>query len=443
MVEAYKRHYQFILILIIMYVLGVWAGPVIYAVFPVVMLLLGLKYRYFELFIITIWLLILADYVPVKDAPYDDLQFAKDLKPLVPLFLFGFFLRDREDFKPYSTVFLYFIPFLAVVTFGLTDSINITVGMQKTISYILMLISVPMYVVKLHREMGEMFWTSLITFIIGMLSIGIVLRFAAPDIALLEGGRFKGVLGNPNGLGVFLNLVFILWIVIKEYGLAEFSKRANRLIFFVIMISLIWCESRNGMMSILLFYLVHRIVKVNWFLAIVVITFFIGFNDQIFDVIIAVVEFFGFEDYFRVDTIEEGSGRKIAWIFAWSQIQDYFFIGGGFGHDEHIMRANYYWLSRAGHQGGVHNSYLSMWFDAGIIGLVAYFSGIMAIVSKVMRNNYIVIAFVTSILFNVTYESWLVASLNPFTIIYFTIITILIGNLSLDKTNKPEFIDED
>lgn len=434
--SAYKEHYQFILILIIMYVTGVWAGPIIYAMFPIVMLMFGLKFRYFELFIVAIWLLILADYVPVENATHDDLQFAKDLKPLVPLLLFGFFLRDREDFKPYSTLFLFFIPFILVVSAGLMDSINFTVGLQKTVSFILILVTVPMYVLKCHREDGELFWLSLMTFLIGMLAIGIVLRFVAPDIALLKGGRFKGILGNPNGLGVFLNLVFMLWIIIKEYKLAEFSVRANRLIFIVIIISLLWCESRNGMMSILLFYLVHRIVKVNWFLAVVVIAFFIGFNDQIFEVIIAIVEFFGFEDYFRVETIEEGSGRKIAWIFAWSQIQDYFFIGGGFGHDEHIMRANYYWLSRAGHQGGVHNSYLSMWFDAGIIGLVAYFGGLVTLVIKVMKHNYIAIAFLTSLLFNITYESWLVASLNPFTIIYFTILTILIGNLSLPKAEE-------
>lgn len=91
MIIAYKEHSQFILILAIMYVLGVWGGPLIYPVFPVIMFLFGLRGRYFEMLIITIWTLMLADYVPVEAATIDDLKFAKVLKPIVPLFLFLFF----------------------------------------------------------------------------------------------------------------------------------------------------------------------------------------------------------------------------------------------------------------------------------------------------------------------------------------------------------------
>ncbi|MEO9531328.1 MAG: O-antigen ligase family protein [Crocinitomicaceae bacterium] len=430
MIAAYKEHSQFILILAILYVIGVWAGPVIYILYPLFLFLFGLRFRYFELFIIGVWTLMLADYVPVENATHDDLQFAKDLKNLVPLSLFAFFVRDRISFQPYSKLILYFIPFLAIATLGLTDSINLTVGMQKTVSYILMMLVVPMYVNKLNLDDGEYFWKALITFLIGMLSIGLVLRFAAPDIAMLKGGRYKGVLGNPNGLGVFLNLIFILWIVVKEMRLATFTKKENVYIFLVIVISLVWSGSRNGMMSIVLFYVVHRIVKINWFLAVIAILIFVFFNDQIFDVLLTIIEFFGLEDYFRVDTIEEGSGRKIAWVFAWSEIQNYYFIGGGFGHDEHIMRPNYYWLSKKGHEGGVHNSYFSMWFDSGILGVISYFGALIVIMFRQMKFNYIVIAFVVSLCFNVTYESWLVASLNPFTIIYLTILTIIIANFA-------------
>ncbi len=106
MLAAYKEYSQFILILAIMYVVGVWGGPLIYPIFPVVMLMFGLKERYFELFITSLWLLMLADYVPIKNATHDDLQFAKDLKFLVPLFLFMFFILKREIFKPYPKLCL-------------------------------------------------------------------------------------------------------------------------------------------------------------------------------------------------------------------------------------------------------------------------------------------------------------------------------------------------
>lgn len=428
MIIAYKEHSQFIMILVIMYVLGVWGGPLIYPVYPAFIFLFGIRQRYFEMFIVAVWTLMLADYVPVDGAPYDDLQFAKDLKPLVPLALFFFFIRDRFSFKPYPLVFLYFIPFIIIAIIGLTDSINLQVGIQKSISFILMYLTVPFFVVYLHRKDGERFWKALITFIIGMLTIGIVLRFVAPDIAM-KVGRFKGLLGNPNGLGVFLNLTFILWMIVRKFKMADFTKKENAYILFVLLLSVIWTGSRNGMMSMFLFYVMFKLIQINWFFALVVLGAILTFNDQMFDVFIGVISFFGLEEFFRIDSIEEGSGRIVAWQFAWLKIQDFFFVGGGFGHDEHIMRPNYYWLSRLGHQGGVHNSYLSLWMDTGILGILAYFGAIIAIIGRVMRDNYIPIAVFTSLAFNIYFESWLVASLNPFTIIYLTIITILLSNL--------------
>lgn len=442
MIIAYKEHSQFIMILAIMYIMGVWGGPIIFPVYSAFLFLYGFRGRYFEMFIIAIWTLILADYVPVENATYDDLKWVKTLKPLVPLTLFLFFLRDRESFKPYPKLFVYFIPFLVIVTIGLSDSINFQVGFQKTISFVLMYLCVPLFVGILHRRDQDRFWKSMITFIIGMLTIGLILRFVAPDIAMRV-GRFKGVLGNPNGLGLFLNLTFILWIIVRRFKLATFTKKENIYIVFVILLSLIWTGSRNGMMSMFLFYVMYKVIQVNWFLALVLLATILTFNDQLFLVFVGLVEFFGLQGFFRIDSIEEGSGRSIAWVFAWQEIQDYYFIGGGFGHDEHIMRPNYKWLSMQGHSGGVHNSYLSMWMDAGILGLVAYIGGVIAIVGKTMRDNYIIIAFMSSIAFNVYFESWLVASLNPFTIIYLTILTIFISNLSGEDYVQDEFSIED
>ena len=93
MVVAYKEHSQFILIMTLLYILGVWGGPIIYPVFPLFLFLFGLKGRYFELLILSLWTLILSDYVPIENATYDDLQFSKDLKPLIPLTLFLFYLK--------------------------------------------------------------------------------------------------------------------------------------------------------------------------------------------------------------------------------------------------------------------------------------------------------------------------------------------------------------
>ena len=51
MIDSYKYHSQFILILAVMYVMGVWLDPLIYVVFPVFLLAYGVKGRLFELLI--------------------------------------------------------------------------------------------------------------------------------------------------------------------------------------------------------------------------------------------------------------------------------------------------------------------------------------------------------------------------------------------------------
>jgi len=430
MKEAYQYNAQFIFILIVMYVIGVWIEPAIYLLFPFVFGLFGLKKHFLEMFITSLWMLILSDYIPVAGATFADLQFAKTLKPIIPIFLFGFYFINREQFPPVSKVFTRLIPFFIITLIAYRFSIDLDVGLKKFLSYILMYFSIPMYVSYLHKNYGEHFWKSLFTFIIGLLIIGLILGVTVPSIGIIGGGRFKGVLGNPNGLGIFLYLVFMLWMILQEFKLAIFTRRENLIILMVIMVSLFWCGSRNTMMSIFMFYITYRLVKIHWSIAIVVVVFVIVFQDLIFIGFVEILQFFQLGDYFRVDTIEKGSGRKVAWVFAWQEIQKYFFIGGGFGHDEHVMRPNYYWLEKLGHNGGVHNSYLSMWFDSGIVGLVLYYLALFINVFKSMGRSYIGLAFLVSFMFNINYESWVVASLNPFTIIFLIILTIFVEKLN-------------
>ncbi|MFD1550873.1 hypothetical protein DNU06_05275 [Putridiphycobacter roseus] len=430
MIASFKYYNQFIILMVIIYVVGVLATPIVYVLLPIVFILLGRNNMKFELLILTILILILSDYVPLRTATYDSLKFAKDLKIIAPVTLFIVLLVYRSTFKFDTKFIIPFVPFLLFAFVSLVNSIDFTIGFQKTISFIITYLSIPIYIKTLHEESGERFWKGLITFLIGMVIIGIFLGLFIPEIGVLLGDRFKGVLGNPNGLGVFIYLIFVLYTVLKEYGLIKLSKQENNLIYIVLLISLFWCESRNAIMSISLFYATFRLVKVNFVFAILFVVFFLIFESYVFDLLVSVIEFIGLESYFRVHTIEEGSGRKIAWIFAWSQIQEHFFIGGGFGYDESVMRANYYWLERQGHNGGVHNSYLSMWFDTGIIGLFLYFFGLLYNLFSNMKGRYIVLAFIISFLFNINYESWLVGSLNPFTTILLIILSVFIFQLS-------------
>ncbi|MFK8037214.1 MAG: O-antigen ligase family protein [Crocinitomicaceae bacterium] len=430
---AYKYYSQFIALMVAIYILGILVPELIYMLFPVVLLLLGYKKYFFELLIISILFLILADYIPIRGATRDSLKFAKDLKILAPLALFGFFIYHKESFTLDYRFIIPFIPFFIFATIALIYSIRIGVGIQKTASFIILYLTVPLYVLYLHKTYKSLFWNGLITFLVGILIIGLVLGAIVPDIGIHGSGRFKGALGNPNGVGIFSFLIAVLYMLTKELKLTTFTNRERLIIVLAIFLSIVWCESRNAIMSITLFLVTARLVKINWLLAIIVVTSLIIFEDSLFDLIIVIIEFIGLESYFRVNTIEEGSGRVIAWAFAWQEIQKYFFLGGGFGHDENIMRQNYYWLERQGHNGGVHNSYLSMWFDTGILGVISYFFALLFNLLKNMNGNYLVFALIVATGFNINYESWLIGSLNPFTILLLIILSIFIFQLKPDR----------
>ncbi|HPF89482.1 MAG TPA: hypothetical protein PLL57_02370, partial [Flavobacteriales bacterium] len=72
---------------------------------------------------------------------------------------------------------------------------------------------------------------------------------------------------------------------------------------------------------------------------------------------------------------------------------------------------------------GVHNSYLSFWFNTGIVGLLLYLRSFVLIFIKASRLVPLSLGVMFAVMFSVTYESWLVSSLNPFTIILLIIIT--------------------
>ena len=47
------------------------------------------------------------------------------------------------------------------------------------------------------------------------------------------------------------------------------------------------------------------------------------------------------------------------------------------GATELLYKENYQLLSRLGHQGNAHNSFLTIWYDTGIIGLLGFITGLL------------------------------------------------------------------
>jgi len=385
-------------------------------------LILWRKDKITELFI-GFWLVLI-----LSDSLEWQLAWAKTAKNIYILLLAAILVIDREKFKPFNTIYKKFLPFIVVAIVAMVAASPAPVLMDsamRTLSYFLILLVVPNYVTRIYRERGEVVFREIALFGFVVLAGGYIYKYIDLQLVISHGGRLRGFFGNPNGLGLFLIVFFVLFYLVNKTYPKLFLKWERWAIYIVVALCVISSASRNSMISIVLFLLFVRSFKISFGMGVISVLFGIGGYYLISSNIVEIIVYFDLQDYFRVETLEEGSGRFLAWQFAWENIQDYFLLGRGFSYDLYLMQSNFDWLSRLGHEGGVHNSYLILWLNTGLIGLVLYFRSFFLLFFRGAKLNPIAVPAMIALLFSVFFEPWMAASLNPYTIVLLVIMTIV------------------
>ena len=417
MIDYVKSNLSFIAILIVWLLVGVYAAPLSYGLIPLTVLVFKRRDYYAEIIIGFFFILM------ISDSRVKSFAFAVDVKNIYILLLAAFVLFDSKNFKPFQNFYQKYIPFFLVALFCLVYSPYAGTSFSKLLSYFLIILVVPNFVHKAYSVKGVQFFRELIFFGSTMLLIGLVLKYIAHDVAYLS-GRFRGTLGNPNGLGIFLLMFFLLFSVISEYFKNLFTVNEKRIIYFLIFSSLILSASRSALTAILIFAIFRYLYNISPFVGFIIFIIFLFGYQLITSNIVPILMALGLQDYFRLDTLKEGSGRLIAWTFAWEQIQYNFFLGRGFGYTEWIFGQYYEILSRNGHQGHAHNTFLTFWLDTGLVGLVFYVQAFILQFVQAAKRSRSAIPAMYAVLFSVFFESWLTASLNPYTIQLIIILTV-------------------
>lgn len=421
MLKMLRDEYQFLALGLIWVLAAVFAGPVVFALLPLSVFFIRSREMWPEMFFGFLLVLVLSDVA--KDA-FISMNVFKSAKNTYIVVLAVVFFLHREHFAPYARVFDIFLPFFLFSIIPLVFSNTILIGIQKTLSYALLYLIVPNYVLYNFRRSGWQFFRNLIWFMVIILLAGLI-TYLYGDWYSHVNGRFRGLFGNPNGLGIFCYLTLVLVTVAISINRDLFSFYQKVFIYGVILYFLFASGSRASTTSVLIFMVFHRLVARSPFLGFVLFLAAIGVGEVVSSNLPAIVEALGLEKYFRLRTLESGSGRYFAWEFAWTHIQEYFVVGGGFGNDEFIFRKHRFYLWRMNHQGGVHNSYLSFWLDVGIVGLLIYLRSFLLMFIKAGKAVPMSLAVMFSTLFSIMYESWLVGSLNPFTIVLLTTMTMV------------------
>ncbi len=424
-----RNELQFILLALIWVLATVYAGPAIYALLPLTVFLFYRRESFGDILFGFILILVLSDMTP----DVFSMRKIKTAKYAYIIALSLILLAEQHRFAPLAGVFKVFLPFFAYAFFPLVFGNDPITGIQKTLSYALLYLVVPNYILLNYRQRGWDFFRDLVRFLVALLVVMWLMKFIRV-VPVFIAGRFRGLFGNPNGLGIFTFLVFTLYTILNHLKKDLFPFRQRMINYAVIVFFLVLCGSRTSLVATGMFLVFSRFFRLSPFLGFIGFVAFLGVVEMVSANLSAIVISLGLQEYFRVETLDDGSGRYIAWRFAWGKIQDYFMLGGGFGNDEYIMRHNYAYLRTLGHHGGVHNSYLTMWFNVGIVGILIYFRSYFLIFFKASKRVPMAFAAMFAVMFSVLYESWLTGSLNPFTIILVAIMTVV---------TEPEIVEHE
>ena len=427
MITAHLQRFKDVYIMLLLWAtMGALLPTLVVAGIVVVTFLLILRTRDLgKVFIVLIATLIFSD----SRSPM--FAFAETAKIGVVVLTFIFITFNFHLFKKVpNIIFKYFLPFLIFALFATLWSQDKFTAFQKAFSYGLVYFVLPLLFLKAMVS-DKSFIKDVLVFFFLILSAGLVIHAVNPEFTSLV-GRYRGLLGNPNGLGIFLTvmypLVFLLGI---DLGDQFKGNRFYFLFYGVFGLSLLLTGSRTSLIAILIFFLFNRLRYLSNTVAFILFIALIFSYEFLLSTLPEFIEFFGLAEYFRLDTIEEGSGRFIAWNFAWQRVQEVFLVGGGFGHTEYVFKQYFSELSKLGHQGNAHNSFLTLWLDTGLIGFLLFVMGLIRTSLLAIKNSAYALPVLFSVLFSTYFESWLAASLNPFTGLFIISLSVLINDQDL------------
>lgn len=417
MINAIKANYNIILYFSLWIVAGMISKELGYMLCLVTFL--GFKRKdWSTLLVIGLWFtLILSD-------NYKGLNFTSVIKPVIMVLAFIFVWFDKSNFPFKSNLHKYFFPFFVIIGCLWVRSPEPMQSLQKTISLIFLFLTVPSLVMNSYVKDGKQFFYTLIWFVWFMLSVTFIGQFINPDYFTFS-GRYCGIFRNPNGLGVFVTLFYFLFRVVKDVFPELFSVKDTWLVTIVCLLSIIMCGSRGALLAIIIFLVFNQFYKISPYLGFFIMVLAITLSNYALSQLPVIINGLGLQEYFRLESLEDGSGRFVAWEFAFNQIKLSPYIGKGIGFTDYVFQENRIELNLLGHQGNAHNSYLTYWIDTGIFGLASLLIGLLIVFIKGSFQSRLALPICYAFLFMINVESWLIASLNPFTIILVMILTLL------------------
>jgi O-antigen ligase len=311
----------------------------------------------------------------------------------------------------------YFLAYLIIALIGLIFVNFNIIGLQKWFSYGLIIWFLPvMLLLIFERGEGLIFLRQMIIIFALLYIMSIVLSRVSPAV-FAQFGRFNGIHRNPNGVGIFSALFVMNLFLVREKVQMIFSKKFFYALVSIFLFAIILSGSRNSILALSIFF-IFSLFRIKFFLGLtLVVIISLGYNSLMV-AIEQVVLAANLEKELRLNTLSYASGRIYIWQACWMEIQNNYWLGHGFSYEEYSKwdKAYYKILPMLIHNyGNIHNSYLTIWLNTGLLGLLSFMIGLISNVLKNQFKSKWFVPLIFATIFLAFFESFLVASLNPYT----------------------------
>jgi hypothetical protein len=271
--------------------------------------------------------------------------------------------------------------------------------------------------------------------------VALIIPSIAGSIAPLafSGGRFRGIMANPNAVGM-IGILF-LPLVVSRY--MRRRRVADVVLMALIAGSVVLSGSRNGVVaaSISILYLLLRARAWKAGLAIAALTaiLYLAMTTYVSFQEVAVTQ--GIARLGETSSLQFGGGRVEAWQVAIPIIRQQLFFGHGFGTEELIFRGMTFHL----HVGAyVHNSYLGLAYQLGVIGVALMFVPLFALfISRQVGRTDVSIrvsgyeAMLLGGLAASFLESWIYSVGNAFAFPFWVCVMLLLRSTRVPAAVRP------
>lgn len=309
MLKFLREHWQLVLVMCVWLAVGIIWQQAVYALLPLSVFYFKSRDLWPELLFGMLLVLVLSD---MEKDMFPVMKVFKDAKNFYVLAISMLLLLETKRFAPLSSVFNIFLPFFVYALVPLVFSNALFTSIQKTVSYGLMFLIVPNFVLYGFRRQGWVFLRNLVFFMTLILLFGFVVNAIDYEFAHVA-GRFRGLFGNPNGMAIYCYLLLMLASVVNALNKDLFSFRERLVVFGTIIYFLIMSGSRASLASSAMFLIFHRFFAYSALLGLVGLVFMILAVEVVSSNLEALIGALGLEKYFRLETLEEGSGRYFAW----------------------------------------------------------------------------------------------------------------------------------